>query len=338
MATIGQLNATTDYFWERTSVVDILSKQSALLWKLTSNAFTLDNWDIKPHELVDGGLMVKIPFKYQGSNRGGYGVNTVINQAKKVLIDNLRFKLNSGVVGSNTINLLDQIQNAGEAATIDLTKAYIEDIKMAARIQLAEDIISGSVLHTAAGRDPDEHINGLGDLFSTVGATEYGSIAENNVSQWKANVITTAEDIGFTVMQKINRQPGFGTFAGNLPNFYCTTTVLKDAYEASLHPQQYAQDANMKDVGGFDNVVYKGSPIVADTYYDDNLTGTMDALNLNFMHLRAHAMKNFTTPEWIAMKEGGQPDVWTANSRFIGNLFCSNRQMQVRHTGLTAAE
>jgi hypothetical protein len=208
---------------------------------------------------------------------------------------------------------------------------------MAARIQLANDLISSAALHTAAGRDPDEHINGLGDLFNTNTSTEYGSIAEASVSQWKANVIATVEDISFVVMQKIWRQPGFGTFKGNLPNFICTTTVIKDGYEASLHPQQIAFDADIKNVGGFDNIVFKGAPMVSDTYYDDNLTGVMDALNLNFMHLRGQKDKNFTMPKWVDMTILGQPDVWTANTRFIGNLMCSNRQMQVRHSGLTVA-
>ncbi len=337
MASIGQLNATTEYYWLQKTPVDILSKQSALLWKLTNNAFTLDNWAIQPHETVDGGLMVRIPFKYQGSNRGGYGVNTVIDQSKKTLLDGLRFKLNSGVVGSNTLNLLDQIQNAGEEAMVDLTMTYLEDIQMAARIQLANDIISGAALHTAAGEDPKEHVNGLGDLFDTNTSTEYGSIAEVNFANWKANVVTTAENINFVTMQKIWRQPGFGSFKGMLPNFCCTTTVIKDGFEASLHPQQIAYDANIKDVAGFENIVFRGAPIIADSYYDDNLSGTLDALNLDFLHLRAHKDKNFTTPKWVTMEVLGQPDVWTANTRFIGNLFCSNRQMQVRHTGLTVA-
>ena len=337
MATIGQLNATTEYYWLQTDPVDILSKQSALLWKLTNNAFTLGNWDIQPHETVDGGLMVKIPFKYQGSNSGGYGVNTVINQSKKNLLDNIRFKLNSGVVGSNTLNLLDQIQNAGEEATISLTKTYLEDIKMAARKQLAFDIIAGEVGQTAIGEKPEEHINGLGDLFNTNTSTEYGAIAEASIPQWKANVITDTEDIEVSVMQKIWRKPGFGSFQGLLPNFCVTTSVLKDAFELSLHPHQITYNAEIRDVAGFENVVYKGAPIVSDSYYDDHLTGVMDCLNLNFLHLRAHKDKNFTAPKWITMEVLGQPDIWTANTRFIGNLMCSNRQMQVRHTNLTVA-
>ena len=90
-------------------------------------------------------------------------------------------------------------------------------------------------------------------------------------------------------------------------------------------------------MAGFENIEFRGAPIVADAYYDDNLPGVMDCLNLNFLHLRAHKDKNFTTPKWVTMEVLGQPDIWTANTRFIGNLMCSNRQMQVRHTNLTAA-
>ncbi|KJR44085.1 hypothetical protein MCHI_000015 [Candidatus Magnetoovum chiemensis] len=84
-----------------------------------------------------------------------------------------------------------------------LPKTYLEDIKMAARKQLAFDIIAGEVGQTAIGEKPEEHINGLGDLFNTNTSTEYGAIAEASIPQWKANVITDAEDISFTVMQKI---------------------------------------------------------------------------------------------------------------------------------------
>lgn len=339
MATIGQLNATTEYFWLQTDPVDFVSKQSALLWKLIGNEMVRGNWEIQPHETetIDGGLMVRIPFKYQGSNSGGYGEGVVINQSKKDILDSLRFRLDAGVYGSNTLGLNDKIKNAGEAATIDLVQKYIEDIKLSARIKLANDVLSSAALHTAAGEDPAKHINGIGDLFNTSTSTEYGSITEAAVPSWKANVITTPEDINFNVMQKIWATPGFGSYMGALPNFCCTTTALKDAYEASLQPQQYSVNANMRDVGGFDNVIFKGAPIVADTYYDTNLTGVLDAFNLEYMHLRAHKDFNFTTPKWVTMEVLGQPDVWTANTRFIGNLLCSNRQMQVRHTNLSAA-
>jgi len=186
----------------------------------------------------------------------------------------------------------------------------------------------------AAASDSD-CINGLGDLFNTTSSTEYGSIAEDDISQWKANVITTSEAISFEVMQKIFRQPGFGHHKEVMPNFCVTTQALVDGYERSLHPQQrYAHEPTLE--AGWANVSHKGAPIVGDPYYTDNsLTTYLDALNLRSLSLRSHKDYNFTTPEWVAKKEGGQPDTISANTRWRGNLFCNNRQMNVRHTGLT---
>ena len=322
MGLINQLNATTEYYWLQTEPEDILNKASALLWKLMGKAIRLGNWEIQPDEIVDGGLMVKVPLEYDISNHGSYGKDTVINQSKKSIVDAARFRW-AGAYGSNTLNLDDLTQNTGDEAIIRLTKLYMSNIKKALRVDLASQVI-------AAAGDSDS-INGLGDLFNTSTSVEYGSIAEDDMAQWKANVITASEAISFEVMQKIFRKPGFGGYVGTRPNFCCTTEVLADGYERSLHPQQRYKEGNMVEAG-WDNIMHKGAPIVADPYYS---SGVLDALNLNFLSLRSHKDYNFTTPEWVAKREGGQPDTITANSRWRGNLYCSNRQMHVRHINLT---
>lgn len=325
MSLINQLNATSTYYWMKTAMgdsVDIVSKASALLWKLMGNALAKDNWQVKAHETVDGGLMVKIPLEYASSNSGSYGATTVINQSKKDILDAARFRW-AGAYGSNTINLDDLTQNTGEEAMIDLSKKYLESIKKAIRINMSSQII-------AAAAD-DNSINGLGDLFNTTTSTEYGSINEDEMAAWKANVITTAESISFEVMQKIWRTPAMGDFEGFLPNFVVTTTLLRDGYERSLHPQQRYTDTGMVQAG-WQNIVHKGAPIVADMYAP---TGYLYALNMNFLHLRSHKDYNFTNPVWVSKEVLGQPDVLTADTRWRGNLFCSNRQMHVLHTNLT---
>ena len=334
MGLIGQLNATTEYYWFQTDPEDIVNKASALAWKLMGKAVRIGNWEIQPNEIVDGGLMVKVPLKYKISNMGTYGRDTVINQSKRTLYDAARFPW-GGAYGSNTLNLDDLTQNTGAEAIVPLIKGYIEDIKIAARVNIAAQLIAA---HTdevtvqdqviAAG---DDRILGLGDLFETTAGTEYGSISTTNMAQWKANVITDAEAISFEVMQKIFRQPGFGSYLGTRPNFCCTTELLVDGYERSLHPQQRYKEGSMVEAG-WDNIMHKGAPIVADPYY---AAGVLDALNLNHLSLRAHKDYKFTAPKWVAHEEGGQPDTITANTRFRGNLYCNNRQMQVRHTNLT---
>lgn len=325
MATIGELNATTTYFWlngKFADPVDIVNRASALLWKLMGNAVKRENWDVKPHEIVDGGMMVKVPLEYAASNHGSYGASTVINQSKSNIIDAARFRW-AGAYGSNTLNLDDLTQNSGDEALIVLTKQYLNSIIKSIRLDLASQVI-------AAAADVNS-INGLGDLFNTNTATEYGSIAEASMAAWKANVIATAEAINFETMQKIFRAPAMGEAAEMKPNFCVTTDVLRDGYERSLHPQQRYTDTEMVQAG-WQNIVHKGAPIVADVNY---ATGVMDALNLNFLELRSHKDYNFITPTWVTKEVLGQPDTMSANTRWRGNLYCKSRKMHVRHTGLT---
>lgn len=321
MGLLNQLNATTEYYWLNVEPIDILNKASALLWKLMGNAITRDNWDVKPHETVDGGLMIKVMLEYANSNSGRYGKSTVINQSKKDIIDAARFRW-AGIYGSNTLNLDDISMNTGDEAIIDLTKQYMSSIIKAARLQMAADILT-----TAADSDG---INGLGDLFNTNTSTEYGSIAEATMASWKANVITTAEAISFECLQRIFRAPDMGDMKDMLPNFIVTTPTLRDGYERSLHPQQRYTNTDMV-AAGWENIVHKGAPIVGDAV----TAGNLYALNLNYLHLRSHKDYNFTTPVWIDKKVLGQPDVLTADTRWRGNLFCSNRRMHVLHTNLT---
>jgi len=323
MSLINQLNATTEYYWLQTEPVDILNKASALVWRLMGNAITRDNWEVQPHEMVDGGKMVKIPLEYANSHRGGYGATTVIDQSKKDLFDAARFRW-AGIYGANSLNLDDQVQNQGDAAIISLTNQYMKSIKKAARVQMAEDVISSAADST--------RINGLGDLFNTNAATEYGSIDTNEMADWKANVIDTVEPISYAVMQKIFREVNMGDHAWALPNFIVTTPLLRDGYKQSLHPQQRYSDKDMVKAG-WQNIWHENAPIVADPYITD---GELMALNLNYLSLRSHPKFNFTTPVWVSKEVLGKPDDISANTRWIGNLYCSNRKMHVLHSKLTA--
>lgn len=322
MSLINQLNASTAYKWSTVKPVDIVNKASALHWKLMGKAVKLNNWLVKPHETVDGGLMTKIPLKYEVSHHGVYGANTIINQSKKNILDAARFGW-GGAYGANTLDLDDATQNTGEAAMVDLTKTYVDDIIIAIQVDLADQII-------AKGSSPA--MSGLGNLFDPDTAVAYGSVTEAEMSAWKANVITTANvQIGMAALQLIMRTPDMGDFAGMLPNFGVTSAKLRDAYELTLHPQRIYRDTDMVKVG-WDNIMHKQMVIVSDTRYTS--TDYFDALNLNTLSLRAHKDFNFTTPVWESKRVLGYPDTMTAESRFRGNLYCNNRQLNVRHTGL----
>jgi hypothetical protein len=133
-------------------------------------------------------------------------------------------------------------------------------------------------------------------------------------------------------MQAIFREINMGDHSWALPNFIVTTALLRDGYKQSLHPQQRYSDKDMVKAG-WANIWHESAPIVADPYI---AAGELMALNLNYMSLRSHKNFNFTTPVWEAKTVLGKPDDISANTRWVGNLYCSNRKMQVLHTNLTA--
>ena len=123
-----------------------------------------------------------------------------------------------------------------------------------------------------------------------------------------------------------------GDHAWALPNFIATTALLRDGYKQSLHPQQRYSDKDMVKAG-WQNIWHESAPIVADPYIT---AGELMALNLNYLSLRSHPKFNFTTPVWVSKEVLGKPDDISANTRWQGNLYCSNRKMHVLHTNLTA--
>lgn len=323
---LTQLQAATDDLWLNTDPIDIKFTDNPLCYILMKQAMQpdYDEYFVKDSETVDGGKKIKVPLEYDESNSGSYGKTTVIDRSKKDIINAALFGW-GGLYSSNSLGLDDQVQNSGAEAIVDLAYRYIQNI-----LKTAWKKMAAALLNRTDG--DDDAIKALiTDLFSTVTATAYGNIAEDDMALWKANVNTDGSAISFEYLQKLWRTPAIGQSRKKRPNLGLTTELLKDGYERTLQTQQRFSDQKMVEAG-FDNVLHKGAPITA----DDNLTtGQFLALNTLFLKLKAHKDYNFTTPEWIAMKEAGQPDNIYANTRFMGQLVCTHRKAHVYASGVT---
>ena len=315
---LTQLQAITDDYVEKTPV-DIYFDDCVLLYMLMSGGKFADNL-VQPGDLVDGGEKIRTMLEYAKSNTGVYGNTTKIPQSKVDIYNAARFRW-AGYYSANTIDLTEQVQNNGKAALVDLAFGKLRNIQKTIRDTMGTDVYSAA--------SSTDALLGLGDLFETTSSTAYGSIAEDDMSDWKANVISTSEAISFAVMQKIKRTAKIGQNKEAKPNLYITTDLLKDGFERTLQVQARYADVKMVDAG-FDNVLFSGVPIVAD---DKQAAGYMDALNLRHLSLKTHSKYTFTKPKWEYSKD--QPDTLTANVRWIGQMVCNNRKAHCRHTGLT---
>ncbi|MDD5538455.1 MAG: phage major capsid protein [Candidatus Omnitrophica bacterium] len=322
---LTQLQAATDDLWLNTDPIDIKFTDNPLCYMLLKQAAKadFDEYFVKASETVDGGKKIKVPLEYDDSNAGSYGKTTVIPQSKVDIINAAMFPW-GGLYASNALGLDDQVQNSGAEAVVDLAYRYIQNILKTAWQTLATNMF------TRTSGD-DDAIKALSDLFDTTGSTEYGGIAEDDMSLWKANVNTDGSAISFEFLQKLWRTPAIGQSRKKRPNLGITTELLKDGYERTLQTQQRFSDQKMVEAG-FDNVLHKGAPIVAD---DNVSSGYFYALNTNYLKLKAHKDYNFTNPEWIAKKESGQPDNIFANTRWVGQLVCTHRKAHILATGVT---
>ena len=328
---INQLEAATNDLYLNTEPVDIKFVENVLTYFLVKQAIgnpdmAFDEYFVKPSETLDGGKMIKVPLEYDDSNRGSYGEDVIIPRDKVDIINAAKFGW-GGIYASNALGLQDQIENSGVNAIVKLADKYIQNVLKSGYKEMSEAIFS----RTSGDNDA---IKALGDLFSTVTATAYGNIAENDMALWKANVNTDGSEISFSFMQKLHRTPAIGQSSKKRPNLYVTTETLKDSYEMTLQTQQrFGSDQKLVDAG-FDNIRFRGAVICAD---DEVASGYIYGINSLFLKLKAHADFNWTTPEWIAMKESGQPDKIYVNSRWIGQLVCTNRKAHILATGVQEA-
>lgn len=321
MALDAELNVITQNYVENRST-DIFFDDNILLYTLLAGG-KLQTSMAQPSDMVDGGKKIKVVLEYAESNNGSYGNTTKIPQGKVDIFNAALFRW-AGYYASNTIDLDDQMQNNGDPAIINLAHGKLRNIEKTIRNKMGTDIY-------ASAADTDSFL-GLGNLFNTTSSTAYGNITEDDMAKWAANAITTSEAISFKVMQTIKRTAKVGQNKEDKPTLYMTTDLLKDAFERTLQGQQrFASNQTLVDAG-FDNVLFSGAPVVAD---DKQSTGILDAVNTNYLSIKTHSKYAFTMPKWEYSKD--QPDTLVANTRYGGQLVCSNRKAHCRHTNLTDA-
>jgi len=320
---MSQLNAVTnDYF--KNVLNDVFFRENILLYRLMGNGGNELNL-VTGKDIVDGGKKIREFLEYGRANVGTYGNTSTIDTSKKDIINAARFGW-SGYVASNTIDLDEQTENTGTAAMIDLVFSKMKNIEKSIR-----DYMGAGIYVARASSGNSYGFDGLPDVFNTTTSTAYGSIAEDDMSQWAANVDTTAEALSYKVMQKLFRLASVGQTKDAKPDQIITTQVLLDSYKRTLQAQQRFQDSKLAEAG-FQNILHDGVPMV----YDDNqAAGVVDCLNLKHLNLKSHKDYNFTAPKWEA--DHRSPDVLTANVRWRGALTCSRRDAHARGTGKTEA-
>ena len=113
------------------------------------------------------------------------------------------------------------------------------------------------------------------------------------------------------------------------PNVILTEQTLFEAYEDLLQSQERFMDASTAD-GGFQNLLFKGAPVVYDDYVN---TGDMYFLNTKYIRLVGHGDNWFKPTPFV---RPDNQDARYAQILCYGELTISNRARQGVLTGRTA--
>ena len=318
---LTELQAATDDYIKNAQPVDIYFTSNVLLFKLLSMGKT-----------YPGGKKIQINLEYDGSHTGPYGPRSELPIAKKEIINAAFFEY-AAYYAALTIDMDDELINSGPTQIVNLLVSKLKNAEKSIRKGMATQIYATRAASITASGDPNARpFNGLGDLFNSDSSVAYGEIKQDDMSMWAPNNITDAKTMSYSFMQEMRREASIDNGNEGKPNLYITTNVLQDAFERTLQIQARYSDQKLLDVG-FNNILFKGAPIV-----DDDLCAAnyVYGLNTQFLDVLTHAKRNFTKPEWKSPIR--QPDTATANIRWAGNLVCSNRKAHVLATNVTVAE
>ena len=215
---------------------------------------------------------------------------------------------------------IDEAKNSGPEAIMNL---------LGAKVQVAqESAISrfNTMFHANGAGNGGKDWNGLLNLIEPITGT-IGGIDANANTYWRPAFRNTAsEAISLARMRTAYNSAAKGN---DSPDVILTTQTLYEAYEAILTPNMRYED-KVAGEGGFQSLVFKGTPIV---YDEDNAAGNMYFINSKYLKLKGHTNKWFSMTPFVTPNN---QDVRTARLLAYGNLVVNNRRMHSVLTGKTA--
>jgi hypothetical protein len=321
-----QLQAVTEDWYKKNKVEDLYFRASIMLYRLLGNG-AVDVNLVDGNDTIDGGKRILEFLEYAEAQTDTYGSGTTISDTKKEILNQASYAW-SGYHAANSIDLDDLVQNGDSPrAMVKLIHAKLNNIAKTIRTTMNTGLYG-----TRNGSTSQYGFDGLGDLFNPVTSFLYGNIAEDDMPAWKANVLTAAGSISYAVMQSIFALASVGQTEAEQPDLIVTTRTLCDAYAAKLQVQQrFVQDKKMAEAG-FRHTLHDG---VVMGYDEACPAGELYALNTKRLAIKTHRKYNFTDAKWIVTNEL-KPDSYTANSRWMGALVCSDRGAMAKAEGLTA--
>lgn len=248
-----------------------------------------------------------------------------------------------------SISGIEEAQNSGEAAFLDLLNTKIEVARESVVQKMNEMFYEDGTGNS--GKD----FNGLWNLVGGYDVADVGSEARGystvggidpaNNAWWRSQIHNAGQaaeavtngvaGFGHTDTTTLDRQKMTNVFndcsvGGDTPQFILTTQSLHEDYESLLQGNVRHMDASLADAG-FQALEFKGRPVLFD---EDCPAGHMYFINPKYLRLKVHRDRFFKAGPFIQPVD---KDTRTMKMLTYGNLTINSRRHQGVIYGLTAA-
>lgn len=298
-------------------LADNVTDNNALLKRLKKRG------KVKP---VSGGRTIVQELEYaENSTFKRYSGYELLNIAPSDVFTAAEFNYAQAAVAVS-ISGLEELQNAGEHAIIDLLESRIANAERTLVNNIAADCYSDGTA------DGGKQIGGLALLVDTSPATgTVGGIDAATWTFWRNVAYDATTDGGAaasasTIQSYMNRvylQLVRGT---DKPDLIVADNNYYRFYLESLQTIQRVASDDMAQAG-FESLKYMGSDVVLDGGYGGNAPANrMFFLNTNYIHFRPHSARNFVPIG--GERESVNQDAVVKLIGFAGNMTVSNRFLQ----------
>lgn len=298
-------------------LADIVTKNNALLMRLRKRG------KVKP---VSGGRTIVQELEYaENGTFKRYSGYEVLNIAPSTVFSAAEYNYAQAAVAVS-ISGLEELQNSGENAIIDLLESRIANAERTLINNIALDCYSDGT------SDGGKQIGGLALLVDITPSTgTVGGIAADDWSFWRNVAFDSTTDGGAAAtsaliqsyMNRVYLQLVRGT---DKPDLIVAGNDYYRLYLESLQAIQRVSSDEMAQAG-FESLKYMGADVVLDGGYGGGgTTDRMYFLNTNYLYFRPHASRNFVPigGERMATNQ----DAMVKLIGFAGNMTCSNRFLQ----------
>ena len=293
-------------------LADGVSENSRLLQKMKESG------TVKP---FSGGNTIYQEIQYQeNTNFTRYSGLDTLTVAGADVITSAEFNIKQAAVPV-VISGLEEIQNSGKEAVIDLLEARIDNAEKTLFNNIHSDCYSDGTASSS------KQVGGLQLLVADAPSTgTIGGINRATYSWWR-NIVFDASSEGGAAATAANIQDYMWRLwvqicrNNDKPDFITADNAYFRLYMESLTTGLRYVDAKSAD-GGIPDISFMGAPVVLDGGYGGACPAShMYMLNTKYVHFRPHRDRNFTAlkPDRFAINQ----DALVRHLVFAGNMTLS---------------